>query len=77
MFQLYITMKLTESEDGADMDQDEQLSCEIVQFKTNLDDFFGTNGCKLYKFSTLGHAQHTTQVLLYRMVQDLNTGTTL
>ena len=70
-------MKLTENKAGVNEEQDDQLRCEIVADIHKIWEFFETRNSTLYKFSTLCHAQHTTQVLLYKMVQDLNTDTTL
>ena len=70
-------MKLTENKSALNEEHDDQLGCEIVADINQLRAFFETSNSSLYKFNTLCHAQHTTQVLLYKMVQDLNTDTTL
>ena len=65
-------MKLTKSERGL-AQVDEDLTCPRVIRYSGIVEFFETDDSELYKFSTLCHAQHTTQALLYKMMQQLDT----
>ena len=66
-----IKMKLTENHKEL-VKIDEKFICPEVATDTCIADFFKTDNGKLYKFSSLCHGQLTTQVLLYKMLQELN-----
>ena len=66
-------MKLTVNKAGANEDED-HIGCPIVDNLNNIWEFFRKDDSQLYTFKTLCKAQQTTQVLLERMVQDLQTG---
>ena len=64
-------MKLTAN--NKDLERvDEVLVCPKVATYCGLSTFLEAHDSQLYKFSTLSQAQLTTQVLLYKMMQQLD-----
>ena len=65
-------MKLTARNRKGLVKVNEELLCPKVVTDSGIQDFFKTDNKNLYKFSTLCHAQLTTQALLRKMMQELN-----
>ena len=65
-------MKLTKNHKDLVKVNEEFICPNILAINCGLSDFLKTDDGELYKFSTLCHAQLTTQVLLYKMMQELS-----
>ena len=65
-------MKLTSRNRKGLVKVNEELLCPKVATHSGILDFFETNNKNLYKFSSISHAQLTTQALLRKMMQELH-----